>query len=95
MSQFADAIARLTIDKDFARATRQQPERVATIYGLTTEEADRLRELASAALTDRAAALHALLAQENAAPGAEVADAPGIGVPVSMPTLLTVPLHRL
>ncbi|NUT34009.1 MAG: hypothetical protein HOV79_13150 [Hamadaea sp.] len=93
MSQFADAIARLTIDKDFARATRQQPERVATIYGLTPEQADRLRELAGAAVSDRAAALHALLAQENADPTGEVA--PVIGVPAGMPTLLTVHLHRL
>jgi hypothetical protein len=88
MSQFADAIARLTIDKDFARATRLQPERVATLYGLTAEEADQLRQLADAATADRAAALKALLAAEvDDEP--TLTDAPAIGVPVGMPTLLT------
>ncbi|NUO60068.1 MAG: hypothetical protein HOV71_14780 [Hamadaea sp.] len=88
MSQFADAIARLSIDKDFARATRQQPDRVATLYGLTADEADQLRQLADAAIADRAAALRALLAAE---PDDEptLADAPAIGVPAGMPTLLT------
>ncbi|MEV0274130.1 hypothetical protein AB0H43_35620 [Hamadaea sp. NPDC050747] len=88
MSQFADAIARLSIDKDFARATRQQPDRVATLYGLTADEADQLRHLADAAIADRAAALRALLAAE---PEDEptLADAPAIGVPAGMPTLLT------
>ena len=46
MSQFADAVARLTIDKDFARATRREPDRVAVLYGLSRDEAAKLRELA-------------------------------------------------
>jgi hypothetical protein len=93
MSQFADAIARLTIDKDFARATRQQPEKIATLYDLTAEEASQLRQLAEAAITDRAAALRVLLAQTpDPADPREVADAPAIGVPAGMPTLLTMPL---
>ncbi|NUT17924.1 MAG: hypothetical protein HOV77_01940 [Hamadaea sp.] len=91
MSQFADAIARLTIDKDFARATRLQPDRVASLYRLTADEAEKLRQLADAAIADRAAALRALLA---AAPDDEptLTDAPAIGVPAGMPTLLTTKL---
>jgi hypothetical protein len=95
MSQFADAVARLTIDKDFARDTRREPERVATLYRLTPQEAAKLRELADAAITDRAAALSALLAVPpfvvlvSPSPGAESA---ALGFPLSMPTLLTVPL---
>jgi len=93
MSHFADAIARLTIDKDFARATRLQPERIATLYGLNAEEADQLRQLAEAAIADRAAVLRALLATS---PDDEttLTDAPAIGVPMSMPTLLTMPARN-
>jgi hypothetical protein len=91
MSQFADAIARLTIDKDFARATRLQPERIATLYELTAQEADQLQQLAHAAITDRAAVLRALLTQTpDPTDPREVADAPAIGVPAGMPTLLTI-----
>lgn len=90
MSQFADAVTRLTIDKDFARATRREPERVAHLYGLSPDEAAKLRELAGAAVTDRAAALSALLAVPAAAP---LASPPGgVDIPASIPTLLTVRL---
>jgi hypothetical protein len=91
MSQFADAVARMTIDKDFARDTRRQPEKVATLYGLNAEEARKLRELADAAVSERVAALRALLAQG----GAPVeADVPTIGL-TGLPTLLTMPLTAL
>jgi hypothetical protein len=90
MSQFADAVARLTIDKDFARATRREPDRVATLYDLSPEEAAKLRELASAAVTDRAAALYALLAMPaGTAPNL----GRGLDMPASTPTLLSVPLR--
>jgi hypothetical protein len=90
MSQFADAVARLTIDKDFARATRREPDRVAVLYGLSRDEAAKLRELAEAAVTDRAAALSALLAVPPAAVTPAVVAT--LGIPISTPTLLTVPL---
>ena len=93
MSEFADAVARLTIDKDFARATRREPDRVATLYGLTPDEAAKVRELADAAVTDRAAALSALLAVPPSVP--LVSPAPAAwGFPSSTPTLLTVPLTQ-
>lgn len=89
MSQFADAVARLTIDKDFARATRREPDRVAHLYDLSPDEAAKLRYLAEAAVTDRAAALSALLA----VPADVALVAPGsVDIPASTPTLLTVPL---
>ena len=91
MSQFADAVARLTIDKDFARATRREPDRIASLYELSPHAAAKLRELAGAAVTDRAAALSALLAVPPSFP--LVCPGPGaLGIPVSTPTLLTVPL---
>jgi hypothetical protein len=89
MSQFADAVARLTIDKDFARTTRREPERVAVLYGLSSEEAAKLRELAGAAVTDRAAALDALLSVPS---GDRPAPGRVLDMPASTPTLLTVPL---
>jgi hypothetical protein len=89
MSQFADAVARLTIDKDFARATRREPERVAHLYDLSPDEAAKLRELADAAVTDRAAALSALLAVPVTVP---LVAPPGADIPAWFPTLLTVPL---
>ena len=90
MSQFADAVARLTIDKDFARATRREPERVAHLYELSPDEAAKLRELAGAAVTDRAAALSALLAVPPFVP--LLAPPGSVDIPASLPTLLTVPL---
>jgi hypothetical protein len=90
MSQFADAVARLTIDKDFARATRREPERVAHLYDLSPDEAAKLRELAGAAVTDRSAALSALLAVPAAVP--LVTPPGGVDFPASVPTLLTVRL---
>ena len=91
MSQFADAVARLSIDKDFARATRREPDRVASLYDLNPQEAAKLRELADAAVTDRAAALSALLAVPPSVP--LVCPSPGaLGIPMSTPTLLTVRL---
>jgi hypothetical protein len=98
MSQFADAVARLTIDKDFARTTRREPDRVAHLYDLSAEEAAKLRELADAAVSDRAAALATLLALRAtsallAVPAAVPLVAPGsVDIPPSTPTLLTVPL---
>lgn len=92
MSQFADAIARLTIDKDFARATRREPDRVAVLYGLSPDEATRLRELADAAVNDRAAALQALLSVP--ATVLPLSEEPTLGIPLSTPTLLNVPLNR-
>jgi hypothetical protein len=93
MSQFADAVARLTIDKDFARATRREPERVAHLYDLSPDEAAKLRELADAAVTDRAAALSALLAVPVAVTLLSAPLSPGgIDIPASIPTLLTVRL---
>lgn len=90
MSQFADAVARLTIDKDFARATRREPDRVAHLYDLNPDEAAKLRELADAAVTDRSAALNALLAVPPSVP--LVAPLGSVDIPASTPTLLTVPL---
>ncbi|WP_027345375.1 hypothetical protein [Hamadaea tsunoensis] len=90
MSHFADAIARMTIDKDFARDTRRQPEKVATLYGLTAEEARKLRELADAAVSERVAALRTLLAQPAAVP----VEGPTNGL-TGLPTLLTMPLTPL
>jgi hypothetical protein len=92
MSQFADAVARLTIDKDFVRATRREPERVAHLYDLSPDEAAKLRELAGAAVTDRAAALSALLAVPVAVPVLPLVLPGGVDIPASIPTLLTVPL---
>ena len=99
MSQFADAVARLTIDKDFARATRREPERVAHLYDLNPEEAAKLRELADAAVTDRAAALATLLTLRATVallavpPAVHLIAPPGlVDIPASLPTLLTVPL---
>lgn len=89
MSHFADAVARLTIDKDFARATRREPDRVAHLYDLSPGEAAKLRELAEAAITDRAAALSALLAAPDEVP---LVAQGSVGIPASTPTLLTVPL---
>jgi hypothetical protein len=91
MSQFADAVARLTIDKEFVRATRREPERVAVLYDLSAEEAAKLRELAGAAVTDRAAALNALL-HLNPPAGSRTDPGRVLDMPASTPTLLTVPL---
>jgi hypothetical protein len=93
MSHYADAVSRLTIDKDFARHTRREPDRVAALYGLSAEETAQLVELAEAAITDRAAALSALLAVPPSV--ALVAAEPAApGIPRSTPTLLTVPLSE-
>jgi hypothetical protein len=90
MSQFADAVARLTIDKDFARVTRREPDRIAHLYDLSPDEAAKLQELAGAAVTDRAAALSALLAVPPTVP--LVSSLGSVDIPASTPTLLTVPL---
>jgi hypothetical protein len=94
MSQFADAVARLVIDKDFARATRREPEKIAALYGLSAEEAAKVRELAGAVATDRAAAVAWLV---TPTPITTAVCAPGrvLDMPASTPTLLTMPLPGL
>jgi hypothetical protein len=88
MSQFTDAITRLTIDTEFARHTRHAPEQVASIYALTPAEAALLRELANDATVERIAVLRVLLDGEAEAP----AVTPTGGLVPGFPTLLTLPI---
>jgi hypothetical protein len=89
MSQFTDAITRLTIDTEFARHTRRAPEHIASIYALTPAEAALLRELANDATVERVAVLRVLLDGEVA----ETAPASvTTGILPDFPTLLTLPI---
>jgi hypothetical protein len=69
MSSFRDVIAAMAVDPEFARHARANPDAVARQFGLSTDEADRLRELADAAAAQGPAALGARLSKSGIGTG--------------------------
>ena len=65
MSQFRDVIARMAVDAEFARYARSHPDEVAAQFGLTPDEADKLRGLADASAASGPQALGARLSKSG------------------------------
>jgi hypothetical protein len=69
MSRFRDLVARMAIDGEFARHARSHPDDVARQYGLTAEEARKLRGLAQAQAGGGPMALGARLSKSGVGSG--------------------------